>query len=238
MLSKPGVILQHGLDGPPRRLGDWLRDRELPFEVHPMWEQPPPDPREFSFVATLGSESSAARTDGWVPDEIAMLRDAIAADVPVLGLCFGGQALSVALGGGVQTLDRPEVGWIALDVLDPLIPSGRWVQYHFDRIVPPAGARELARSPVGTAAFCQGRHLGLQFHAEADAELVHQWASSDPKLHLSGATVEQLDQQGAEASGPALNQAYTLFDRWLEAFVLGRDGASHKVASATESTAT
>ena len=74
MLSKPGVILQHGPDGPPRRLGDWLRDRGLPFEVHPMWEQPPPDPREYSFVATLGSERSASDTDGFVPSEIAMLR--------------------------------------------------------------------------------------------------------------------------------------------------------------------
>jgi GMP synthase-like glutamine amidotransferase len=238
MLSKPGVILQHGPDGPPRRLGDWLRDRELPFVIHPMWEQPPPDPREFSFVATLGSERSASGTDGWVPDEIVMLRDAIAAAVPVLGLCFGGQALSVALGGSVERLETPEVGWIALDVLDPLIPSGRWVQYHYDRIVPPAGARELARSPAGTAAFCQGRHLGLQFHAEADAELLHQWASTDPKLHTSQTTVEQLDQQSAEASGPALDQAYTLFDRWLQTFVLRGDGASHELASATESTAT
>jgi GMP synthase-like glutamine amidotransferase len=238
MLSKPGVILEHGPDGPPRRLGDWLRARELPFEVHPIWEQPPPDPTRFSFVATLGSERSAADTDGWVPGEIAMLRAAIAADVPVLGLCFGGQALSVALGGRVEQLERPEVGWIALEILDPLIPSGRWLQYHYDRIVPPAGARELARSPVGTAAFTQGRHLGLQFHAEADAELVHQWASSDPKLHTSQTTVEELDQQGAEASGPALEQAYALFDRWFEALVLGGGAASAEMASAAESTAT
>ena len=167
-----------------------------------------------------------------------MLRHAIAADVPVFGLCFGGQALSVALGGTVETLDKPEVGWIALDVLDPLIPAGRWVQYHYDRIVLPAGAWELARSPVGTAAFRHGRHLGLQFHAEADAELLHQWASTDPRLHTSGTTVEQLDEQGAQASAPALTQAYTLFDRWHDAFVLGRDGSSQELASATEPTAT
>ena len=87
------------------------------------------------------------------------------------------------------------------------------------------GARELARSPVGTAAFCKGRSLGLQFHAEADAELVHQWASTDPKLHTAGVTVEEVDEQGAEASGPALEQAYELFDRWLATFVL-EDGST------------
>src|SRR6516164_4003486 len=102
MLSKAGLILQHGADGPPARFGDWLGARGLAFEVHPVWEQPPPDPGEFSFVASLGSERSAGETDGWVPLEIAMLRDAVAADVPVLGLCFGGQALAVALGGAVE----------------------------------------------------------------------------------------------------------------------------------------
>jgi len=236
MLSKPGVILQHGPDGPPRRFGDWLRDRELPFEVHPMWEQPPPDPREFSFVATLGSVHSASDTDDWVPSEIAMLRDAIGADIPVLGLCFGGQAVAVALGGDVERLETPEVGWIALDILEPLIPSGRWVQYHYDRLLPPPGARVLARSPAGTAAFRQGRNLGLQFHAEADAELVNQWASTDSKLHLSGTTVQELVEQGAEASGPALDQAYTLFDRWLDSFVLRDRAAPDEMASAGEPT--
>jgi GMP synthase-like glutamine amidotransferase len=225
MLSTPGVILQHGPDGPPRRLGNLLRERGVPFEVHPMWDQPPPDPGKFSFVATLGSVHSASDTDEWVPSEIAMLRAAIDADVPVLGLCFGGQAVSVALGGGVEKLVTPEVGWIELDVLDPFIPRGRWLQYHYDRIVLPPGVRELARSPVGPAAFCKGRSLGLQFHAEADADLVHQWASNDPKLHTAGVTVQEVDEQGAEASEPALEQAYELFDRWLATFVLD-DGSA------------
>src|SRR5438477_12203704 len=114
MLSKPGLILMHGKDGPPARFGEWLQARELPFEVHPIWEQPPPDPRDFSFVATLGSESSAADTNGWVPTEIAMLREAVAAEVPVFGMCFGGQALSVALGGGVEVMDMAEIGWVRL----------------------------------------------------------------------------------------------------------------------------
>jgi GMP synthase-like glutamine amidotransferase len=205
-----------------------------------MWELPPPDPREFSFVATLGSERSASDADGWVPGEIEMLRAAIETDVPVLGLCFGGQALSVALGGGVQKLQTPEVGWVALEILDPFIPPGRWVQYHYDRILLPPGVRELARSPVGPAAFRTGRCLGLQFHAEADAELVHEWASTDPKLHTAGVTVQEVDEQGAEASGPALERAYELFDRWLATMVL--DGAPSsdgvQAASAAEPSTT
>jgi GMP synthase-like glutamine amidotransferase len=222
MLSKPGLILQHGDDGPPARFGDWLAERGVPFEVHPVWERPPPDPREFSFVASLGSECSAAESDGWVPTEIAMLREAVAADVPVLGMCFGGQALSVALGGGVEVMEAPEVGWVALESRDPSIPAGPFLQYHHDRIRLPPGASELARSPAGPAAFRSGRHLGLQFHPEADAELADLWARLDTRLHEAGITVQDLAEQSHEFSQPALAQARRLFDNWLKIILDGR----------------
>jgi GMP synthase-like glutamine amidotransferase len=222
MLAAAGLILQHEDEGPAARFADWLVARGLPFEVHRAGEGPLPDPREFSFVATLGSERSAAETDGWVPEEIAMLRQAIAAEVPVLGMCFGGQALSVALGGGVEVMDVPEVGWVELEILDAAIPQGRWLQYHHDRIELPPGARELARSPAGPAAFECGRHLGLQFHPEADGEIADVWARADPRLHEAGVTVQELAEQSAEFSAPALDQAYRLFDRWHETVLDGR----------------
>lgn len=216
MFSKPGLILQHGDDGPPARFGDWLVARRLAFEVHETDNGPLPDPRGFSFVASLGSERSASETHGWVPAEIAMLREAVAADVPVFGMCFGGQALSVALGGGVEVMEVPEIGWMEVEVRDPAIPTGPWLQYHRDRIELPPGARELARSPAGPAAFRSGRHLGLQFHPEADGEIVDLWARTDSQLHHAGVTVEELAEQSAEHSAPALELAYRLFDHWLE----------------------
>ena len=151
-MSKPGLILQHGLDGPPARLGEWLSARGIPFVVHHVWKRPAPDPANYAFVASLGSDCSAADTDGWVPGEIETLRRAVAADVPVLGLCFGGQALSVALGGGVETLRTPEIGWLAVQGDDDTIPPGPWLQYHFDLMHLPPGATELARSPAGPSA--------------------------------------------------------------------------------------
>jgi GMP synthase-like glutamine amidotransferase len=222
MLTKTGLILQHEDEGPAARFGDWLVARGLPFEVHRAGARPLPDPRGFSFVATLGSARSAADTDGWVPEEIAMLRQAIAAEVPVLGMCFGGQALSVALGGAVEVMDVPEVGWVELEILDPAIPGGRWLQYHHDRIKLPPGARELARSPAGPAAFESGQHLGLQFHPEADGTIVDVWARADPRLHDAGVTVQELAEQSAEFSAPARDQAYRLFDRWHETVLNAR----------------
>ena len=215
-MSKPGLILQHGLDGPPARLGAWLSDRGIPFIVHHVWERPAPDPADYAFVASLGSECSAADAEGWVPGEIETLRRAIAADVPVLGLCFGGQALSVALDGGIEVLPTPEIGWLPVSGEDDEIPAGPWLQYHFDLMQLPPGGRELARSPAGVAAFRHGRHLALQFHPEADAALASTWARTDPQLSATQITPEQLDAQGARHADAALPQAYALFDRWRQ----------------------
>jgi GMP synthase-like glutamine amidotransferase len=222
MLSKPGLLLQHGEDGPPARFGQWLRRRRLEFVVHPAREVPPPDPREFAFVASLGSESSAAEPDGWVADEIAALRAAVEADVPVLGLCFGGQALSVALGGGIEVLEDPEIGWVPVASFDPLIPDGYWLQYHFDLMHLPPGGEPLARSPAGLAAFRHGRHLGLQFHPEVDADLLDLWARTDPKLPSTGITPEALAAQSEAHAAAALTHAFALFDGWLETLVAPR----------------
>lgn len=219
MLSKPGLILQHGDDGPPARFGEWLRERGLKFVVHPSTEQPPPDPSAHSFVASLGSECSAGETDGWVAREITALREAVQADVPVLGLCFGGQALSAALGGGIDVLPTPEIGWMPVRSLGSAIPSGPWLQYHFDLMRLPPGAQPLARSPAGLAAFRHGRHLGLQFHPEVDAALVDRWARTDPKLPSTGITAEELAAQSLAHAAAARAQAFDLFDHWLRTSV-------------------
>ena len=222
MLSKPGLILQHETGGPPARFADWLRDRGVEYELHAVWERPSlPDPREFEFVVSLGSERSAGETSGWVPVEIAMLREAIAADVPVFGMCFGGQALAVALGGSVDVLDVPEIGWIAVETDDPTIPGGPWVHHHHDRIELPAGADQIARTPVGPAAFRRGRHLGLQFHPEADAELLEDWVRHDARFAETGLTVDDVAEQGCEFSPGARELAYRLFDGWLASLTQG-----------------
>jgi GMP synthase-like glutamine amidotransferase len=215
-VSKPGLILQHGLDGPPARFAEWLTDRGIPFVTHRTDEMLAPDPVDFAFVASLGSECSAGGTDGWVPGELETLRQAVAADVPVLGLCFGGQALSLALGGGTEALATPEIGWLAVHGGGDEVPTGPWLQYHYELMQVPPGAQELAHSPAGVAAFRHGRHLALQFHPEADAALLSGWARSDPKLGASGITPEQLDAQSALHSEAARTQAFALFDRWRQ----------------------
>lgn len=211
------LVLQHGPLGPPGVLEDWLRARDVPYEVHAAWRDPlPPDPARYAAVASLGSEHSAAATDpAWIAQEIALLREAVAADVPVLGLCFGGQALSVALGGEVRPAATPEVGWMPVETEDPdVVPSGPWLQFHWEVFATPPGAEQLARTAAGPAAFRHGRHLGTQFHPEATPEIVDGWARVEPRLPQVGRTPAELLDEGRRHAPRAADQAHRLFDGW------------------------
>jgi GMP synthase-like glutamine amidotransferase len=215
--SKPALIFQHGRLGPPARVAEWLDERGIPYVVHRAGEDPPVAPRDFAVVISLGSQHSAGGSDpGWVPAEIAALRAAVEADVPVLGLCFGGQALSLALGGGIDVLDRPEIGWFAVETVDGgVVPSGPWLMWHTEQMRVPPGGVELARSPAGPAAFSVGPHLAVQFHPEVDVERVAAWAERDEHLAAAGLTPFDVVAQSEIHAPAAREQAFRLFDRWL-----------------------
>jgi GMP synthase-like glutamine amidotransferase len=213
---KRGIILQHGDLGPPGVFEDWLRERGIDYEVHAAWRDPLPDVRGARFLASLGSINSVTQANPlWVPAELDTVREAVADDVPVLGLCFGGQALSAALGGGVDRLDHTEIGWIAIDSEAPdEVPEGPWLQWHNEIVRVPPGATLLGHSPAGPAAFRHGPHLGVQFHPEATPEIVDSWAQADPALESHGVTREELAEQSRRHAETARKAAFRLFDDW------------------------
>ena len=216
MVIKPGLVLQHGPAGPPGVLGEWLAREGIAYEIVPVWDAATlPDPAGHRFIASLGSQHSVRDRDpGWIDAELQHLHRAVEADVPVLGLCFGGQALSTVLGGGVDALDRPEVGWLRVRSEADWLEPGPWLHYHNEVLRVPAGAQSLARNDVGPAAFTFGPHLGTQFHPEATAEMVDEWASRDHKLDKAGVTRAGLARQGARYAKSARQAALRLFDAW------------------------
>lgn len=118
---------------------------------------------------------------GWVGAEMQLVRDAQAAGVATLGVCFGGQLIAQALGGTVARSDAPELGWYDVESDDEqLIPGGRWFQWHFDRWTAlPPGATELARTANSSQAFLLGHALALQFHPELDSAILEGWLAAD-----------------------------------------------------------
>ena len=117
-----------------------------------------------------------------VKREIELIAKAVEHDVPVLGLCFGGQVLAHVLGGTIGPAPTPEFGWRAIETDEPdSIPTGPWPLWHYQRFTTPPGAKEVARTQDAPQAFRHGPHLGLQFHPESTTDIVAGWASKDPE---------------------------------------------------------
>ncbi len=94
--------------------------------------------------------------------------------VPILGICYGMQALTQALGGEVAPSTEREYGPAEVETLadNPLIPLGSqrvWMS-HGDRIQKlPAGFVTLGQSgnsPIAFMGDLKRRYFGLQFHPE------------------------------------------------------------------------
>src|SRR4051794_41792001 len=101
--KRAGIILQHGDLGPPGVFEQWLRARDIPYEVHAAWRDPLPDVSGAPFLASLGSIHSVTQSDpAWVPAEVEAVRETGAGGVPPLWVCFrgGGVLLGVRGGGG------------------------------------------------------------------------------------------------------------------------------------------
>ena len=133
-------------------------------------------------IVVLGAVSSVNDPDPWIAAELAWLRAADQAGVPVLGICFGAQALCAAFGGRIEAMGRREIGWTTVDSPDhDLVPAGPWLEFHDDRCLPPAAATVLARNDVAVQAFRIGRHLAVQFHPEVDGPQLKRWLDAHPE---------------------------------------------------------
>lgn len=215
----PGLVLQNEDEAPPALLERWLRERGIPHTTVRAWEQGvPEDPRGHAWVAALGAENSVTDPDPpWIGAEIELLRRAVEAEVPVLGICFGGQALSLALGGEITAADPPCHGWYEIETDEPrLVPPGPWAHYNSEGFSVPAGATRIATSPCGPGAFLVGPHLGVQFHPEATPAIVDEWAEMGAEtLARRGVDRDQIRVQGERHGAGAAQQAFALFDAWI-----------------------
>ncbi|HEY6889309.1 MAG TPA: type 1 glutamine amidotransferase [Solirubrobacter sp.] len=210
------LVRQHGESGPPALLGEWLDARGLAYVVSDSRANHTPDVRDFEAVASLGCRYSPVDADvPQVAAEIALIGSAVEHDVPVLGLCFGGQVLAHVLGGTVEAAPTPEFGWREIETDEPdAIPNGPWLLWHYQRFTVPPGAREVARTKDATQAFRHGRHLGLQFHPESTTDIVEGWARKDAeKLKTVGVTDGlALIDAPQERKTAAKQAAFRLFD--------------------------
>jgi GMP synthase (glutamine-hydrolysing) len=163
-------------------------------------------------VVVLGSYASLA-AHGPSTEPVGRLRrwvaEALARDVPVLGIGYGAQLVASILGGGAGTAERPEAGWIRLTTRDPALAPGPWLSWHGDYVVPPPSCALIAFNAHGAQAFRVGPHLAVQFHPEATAGHAGRWAAAG---HLPAPA--DVVPESLRRAGTAIANAQALFDGW------------------------
>jgi GMP synthase (glutamine-hydrolysing) len=196
------LVIQHNDD-------DNLNDLAAPFleaglEILQWHAEKTPAPVSsldgFSGLVSLGAfagvEDEAATS--WMPFERSLIESALAAEMPVLGLCFGSQLLASVAGAEVGKSGSPEVGWYEVEMTeaaaeDPLMsvlgPQPEVIQYHYDTFNWPAspGSSDHEVTILGTAngmnqAFRVGKNAwGTQFHIEMNLPTMLGWIASYPR---------------------------------------------------------
>ena len=121
----------------------------------------------------------------WIAQELVLIRQAVAADMPVIGHCLGGQLMSLALGGEVTRNPVKEIGWGRVTATDTA-EARDWLadthafdayQWHGETFSLPDGAvRILGGEYCANQAYVLGGiHLGMQFHIEMTEALIRDW---------------------------------------------------------------
>jgi GMP synthase (glutamine-hydrolysing) len=187
---KPILALRHVPHEGLGLLEDIFRERGLAYDV---LDLPCGAPRSFnpgqlSGLVVLGGPMNVDEVDRYpfLTDEVQWIRQAVAAGVPVLGICLGAQLLAKASGARVFANALKEIGWYRIDwtgaaandaILGGCGESSCVFQWHGDTFDLPPAATLLATSPqcrhqafrVGNSAY------GLQFHIEVSAAIIAEW---------------------------------------------------------------
>jgi len=144
-----------------------------------------PDPEDVSGVILTGSASMVTERLPWSERTAGWIRDAMDIDLPMLGVCYGHQLMSHALGGRVDylpggremgTVPLTTHGHAASDALGAALPAVFHAHTTHEQSVLelPRGAVTLAhsvRDPHHLVRY--GKHaISTQFHPEFSAEVM------------------------------------------------------------------
>ena len=227
---KPIRVFQHDACGGMGYLGTYLDQRHIPYEtIHINLGEPiSPSVHDISGLIFLGSTHSVNAGYAWISDEITLIRQAVQANVPVMGICFGGQLISKALGGTIKQAPGMQVGWYRIEITPEAsaltgaaLPSNFEVfEWHEDTFsTPPGGIPLFYGDCIKNQGFVHGQCLAMQFHPEITQSKIQDClAHYTDSISTSSACV-QSGENMLEGLADRLNQLHaiadTLFDYWL-----------------------
>jgi GMP synthase-like glutamine amidotransferase len=230
---KPIAIFRHASTEGPGYLSDFLDSNNIPWTLVRIdaGDALPDTAEDFSGLVFMGGPMSVNDDLPWIPPVLALIREAVEKDIPVLGHCLGGQLMSKALGGAVTRNPVKEIGWGELQVVAndearhwfgkvERFPGFHWHGETFS--IPPGATAILASAYCPHQAFSYGKHLGFQCHVEMTSDMVRTWtevgedeilsSAASPGVQPAEEIIRDLDTRIA-----MLNQvAATIYEVWLK----------------------
>jgi GMP synthase-like glutamine amidotransferase len=183
---KPVAIFRHAATEGPAYFATYLSAHGVPWRLIKI-DEGEPVPRDaslFSGLGFMGGPMSVNDDLPWIPEVLDLIRAAVAADIPVVGHCLGGQLVAKAMGAAVTRHTVKEIGWGRVDAVDAG-EAQRWLgdttwfesfHWHGETFSIPGGAtRILSSMHCANQAFVLGKHLAMQCHVEMTPELIGTW---------------------------------------------------------------
>lgn len=185
---KPLHIISHVACSRPGYLCQYLDRQAVPYRrVDLESGDPLPGAGEIRGLVLLGAPVSVNSGAHWIEQEMALVRECAEREIPVFGICFGGQLISKALGGKVFSAPSMQIGWHPVHLTeqgrelfrDPQMPAQvEALEWHEETFSLPPGAIPLFRGGcIENQGFTLGSCLAVQFHPEVSAVMVREWVA-------------------------------------------------------------
>lgn len=230
---KPVAIFRHSPTEGPGYFATYLDARGIPWRLIALdaGEPVPVDPDAFSGLVFMGGPMSVNDDLPWIPGVLDLIRAGVAAEVPMLGHCLGGQLMSKALGGKVGRNPVKEIGWGEIQVADNPV-AREWLgdlrkfesfHWHGETFSIPEGAvRIMGNRNCENQGFVAGKSLGMQCHVEMTEQLIDSWCESGAE-EIAGSkaspavqSAEQMKEKAKERLAAMRRVADRLYDRWTQ----------------------
>lgn len=229
---KPVAIFRHFATEGPGYFADFLDECVIPWKLIRIdaGDAVPQHAGAYAGLVFMGGPMSVNDDLPWIAQVLALIRQAAAQDIPVLGHCLGGQLMCKALGGVVARNPVKEIGWGKVSVSDNDVARA-WFgdmlafdafHWHGETFSLPQGATHLLSSEhCSNQAFALGKHLALQCHVEMTEEMIRQWcevggdeiitSASSPAVQSAGAMQAQMESRLPQLHAAARR----LYQHWI-----------------------
>ena len=224
---RPVAIFRHSPTEGPGYFAIFLERHGIPWRLIAVDAGEPVPPAEaFSGLCFMGGPMSV-NDPPWIDRVCALIRDASAKEIPVIGHCLGGQLMSKALGGEVTRNPVKEIGWGEAGRNRMTSPATGWANSPAAPAPSSSGMAKpsafLPAPPVSsptpsapTRRFVCGPHLAMQCHVEMTPEMIATWCAVGGRSRCRGRPTERTESRTDEGETAAR----------LPHAVLGRSGST------------